>query len=519
MDLLGFGVFRRHWETFAVAAGTLAMHVAVFAAIWARTDGHFTYSLDDPYIHLALAEQITGGTYGINPGESASPSSSMLWPFVLAAISNLGQIEYLPLVLNLVAAICLACLVKRSFELVCSRSSVIVIGTMLVMLTFNLVGISFTGMEHSWHIVTALAAMLGIQVFRQTGRLPWWGIAGVVVGPWLRYEGLLVTVTAVAILWVLGARRVAIRSFVAAILPLVVFTVFLLGLGLDAVPSSVLVKGSTVDMSRDIISLVHESFLYHYFLLGTAVILLAIAHLVITRSWNILAASTLILMGGHLVLSDVGAFHRYVLYAVAAVLPAALLMARDVLAALEGRYRSIAVVILGLAMMGTVKPMLMDTVLVPTASQEIYQQQAQMARFVEDYWRRPVAVNDIGLVSLRPDARVVDLWGLADREARNARFEGDPDWLAQTVRSNQVGLVMVYEPVFAAHIPSGWKKVAELTRDDPKIGWWWATVSFFAAEESAVRPLCAAVEEFADTTPNGSTVTNLCEAASQGREG
>ena len=39
---------------------------------------HFTcgviYSLDDPYIHLALARQILHGHYGINPGEFAAPS-------------------------------------------------------------------------------------------------------------------------------------------------------------------------------------------------------------------------------------------------------------------------------------------------------------------------------------------------------------------------------------------------------------------------------------------------------------
>ncbi|MGH3507632.1 MAG: hypothetical protein ACRDO2_10560 [Nocardioidaceae bacterium] len=503
----------------AVLAGTLAMHAGVFWAIWARTDGHFTYTLDDPYIHLALAEQIAGGTYGINPGESASPSSSMLWPFVLAAMSIVGQVEYLPLILNTAAALCLAYLIKRSFECVTERSSVIVIGTLSIMLTLNFVGISFTGMEHSWHIVTAIAATLGLQVFRLTGRLPWWGVAGVVVGPWLRYEGLLVTVTAVAILWVSGARSTAARLFLAAILPLVVFSLFLIGLGLDALPSSVLVKNSTVDRSLDIISLVDESFLYHYFLLGTALVLLAVAHLVITRSWNVLAVSTLIIMGGHLALSDVGGFHRYVLYAVAAVLPATLLMTRDILAALGKPYRSIAVVALGLVVVGTIKPMMMDTMLAPTASQEIYQQQGQMARFVEDYWRRPVAVNDIGLVSLRPDVRVVDLWGLADREARIARFEGEPDWLAQTVRSNQVELVMVYEPVFGAHVPSGWKKVAELTRDDPKIGWWWATVSFFATEESAVSPLCTAVDEFAQTTPAGSTMTSLCGTTSAKQAG
>lgn len=31
-----------------------------------RTDGLLVYSLDDPYIHLAVAEEILKGDYGIN---------------------------------------------------------------------------------------------------------------------------------------------------------------------------------------------------------------------------------------------------------------------------------------------------------------------------------------------------------------------------------------------------------------------------------------------------------------------
>ncbi|HKL20996.1 MAG TPA: hypothetical protein VJ904_04275 [Tichowtungia sp.] len=51
--------------------------------------GVFTYSLDDAYIHLSLAEQIHHGHYGINAGEYSSPSSSVLCPFLLAPFSGL----------------------------------------------------------------------------------------------------------------------------------------------------------------------------------------------------------------------------------------------------------------------------------------------------------------------------------------------------------------------------------------------------------------------------------------------
>lgn len=44
--------------------------------------GRFIYTLDDAYIHLALAENIMQGHYGVNLGEFSALSSSILWPFL-----------------------------------------------------------------------------------------------------------------------------------------------------------------------------------------------------------------------------------------------------------------------------------------------------------------------------------------------------------------------------------------------------------------------------------------------------
>ncbi|MCX6020056.1 MAG: hypothetical protein NTZ50_16445 [Chloroflexi bacterium] len=49
-------------------------------------EGHLIYTLDDPYIHLAIGESILSGGYGINVGEAAAPSSSVIWPYLMAAL-------------------------------------------------------------------------------------------------------------------------------------------------------------------------------------------------------------------------------------------------------------------------------------------------------------------------------------------------------------------------------------------------------------------------------------------------
>ena len=54
------------------------------------TDGRLVYTLDDPYIALKLANVVLGGGYGINASEHCSPSSSILYPLMLAVTQRLG---------------------------------------------------------------------------------------------------------------------------------------------------------------------------------------------------------------------------------------------------------------------------------------------------------------------------------------------------------------------------------------------------------------------------------------------
>ena len=83
----------------AFAAIGLAV-VVLFAGILKINNGTFVYTLDDPYIHLALAEKIAQGHYGINSGEASAPSSSIVWPFLLAPGARPAWGTYLPLALN-----------------------------------------------------------------------------------------------------------------------------------------------------------------------------------------------------------------------------------------------------------------------------------------------------------------------------------------------------------------------------------------------------------------------------------
>lgn len=69
-----------------VASALLAAMAIILAAILLLCDGHLIYGLDDSYISLSLGWHIGHGHYGINDADLSSPSSSILYPFVLAGL-------------------------------------------------------------------------------------------------------------------------------------------------------------------------------------------------------------------------------------------------------------------------------------------------------------------------------------------------------------------------------------------------------------------------------------------------
>ena len=97
---------------------TLALVAAQCGAIAWLNGGHFTYSIDDPYIHLALSENIAQGHYGINLSENSAPSSNIAWPVLMAATATLPFHEFTPLAVGILATLgCVAiflALMKRT---------------------------------------------------------------------------------------------------------------------------------------------------------------------------------------------------------------------------------------------------------------------------------------------------------------------------------------------------------------------------------------------------------------------
>lgn len=446
----------------------------------------FVYSLDDPYIHLSLARQIAHGHYGINPGEFAAPSSSILWPFLLAPFTWLPHADYVPLVINCACLTITVWWLHRWFETWISPVAALVI-TIAVALCTNLYGLVMNGMEHSLQVM--LVVIVGLSVVRQRFGWPFW--VAVIVLPLVRYEGLAISLPVLAWLFLQSGRRVASFAAGTAIALIVgAFSLFLYSHGVGFLPSSVLSKSGVhfteeVRSLRGILSSVKRQFFYTA-AAGLAT-LLYLRERKVFDALLLVAAPTIL----HLLFGQAGWFGRYHVYF--AVWIGILFL--DVW--LRSEFSGIPALNIVLVAVGAYASMEFagTTLVTNAATRNISDQQLQMALMVRDLGE-PVAVNDLGLVSYYARNYVLDLAGLASFDALQARSANKSgDWMTDLMARHHVEHAIIYDNWFPER-PKDWIRVATLTEPLPSYVAGNVQVAFYSTNPEAAARLRKIVEAY-----------------------
>ncbi|MHA3976643.1 hypothetical protein ACW9UR_03065 [Halovulum sp. GXIMD14794] len=478
--------------------------------------GEFTYPLDDVYIHLAIAENIAAGGYGVNPGEITSAGSSLLYPFLLTPFAGTGLQVYVPLFWNalfVIAGAALWGLVVGEARLDRSMSRLMAV---LGVIGLNISGAGFVGMENAGHLAATLAVLLGVVRFLDTGRIGWILIAGVVIGPLLRYEALAPSMVAVGLLAIHGRWRPALALAAGATVPLVLFAGFLVSNGLYPLPNSVIAKmgGGQVDELPIDNRLLLKLAIAMILVPGWALILLVVGGLVTAaacgmRRWALggwLALSAAGICAAHLVLGTVDRIGRYEVYAIAFGMGAFLVVAGRP-PARPGRYAVLAVAI-GLGTLSAWYQYYLSGWGL-WSPQAIRLQQGEMGRFAKEVWKAPVAVNDLGMVSWQNPSYVLDLWGLASSAALEKMREDpvQPGWGGELAERYGADMAMLYADRLDHVIPDDWIVMGELRLDRP---WGYVAgpdVTFYATRPEAVEPLREALATFVPGLPSGAVWT------------
>jgi len=500
--------------TRVAVAGTALWLLALaglVAAVCVATGGQLVFTLDDPYIHLALAEGILQGAHGVNPGEWTSPSSSLLWPWLLVVTEALGLGAWGALAWNALAMGAAVYLLLGHAQATFGAGRLTVVLAPLLVVSLNALGLPLVGMEHSLHVLLSVVVVRSL-----TPTSP--GIRAAAVAalllPFVRPEGLALTGAWLAAIAVLGRPELAVRLGLVLVLGLGAAVGVQHLNGLPLVPTSVLLKSPIASGLFDdgIVGAVRGVAASGRSVAGSPWGPAFLVALVATgveavrsqdRERKVLAAVLAVLVGAHLVAGRFDWFHRYEVYAVAATVTGGITLWGPTLAAWVRRgpaaRAALAVVALVLAV-----PYLDATVRTPAASRNIFEQHVQMHRFATEFFPEPVAVNDLGRVAYRNEQLVLDLAGVASEESRLHRRGGRTAAQVDALTSTRgVRYVMAYSEGLGEAVPPGWCRMATLeTRQVTSAR---AAVQFYAADQEARAPLAQALDAFGPTLPAGVT--------------
>jgi len=473
------------------------------------TGGVFSYPLDDPFIHMQVARNLAQhGTWGINPSEFASASSSVLYTLLLTFLFKIFPVNILiPFVINVIAAVVLLTVIHR--WLLRQQAGMIArsVTLLLVVVFAPLPILIISGMEHilqcifSFLFITSFAGWM--EQWQQPAlaagadkdsRLPWRIYVYAILMTGIRYEGIFPVMVAGLILLYHRKLVGAISLGLAASLLIVIFGIYSVSKGSYFFPNSVLIKADSIRPSfGGIVEFIQNTLINKWSLdsaqmanvpggrppgislpatqrlliLLPATFLLFLEPLRQRRSWLyfliLLTGCTLI----HLALAATGWFYRYEAYlVVSTIVILSMIYCKWGVAYLKGK-PGIAIAMAGLLAFMVFFPFILRSAAAYSKAKQacinIYDQQYQMGQFLKKYYKgSTVAVNDIGAVAFYGDLHVVDLWGLGDIDVARSK-KGQyctPVFLDSLVKARNTRLALVYETWFDKPLLDRWTKVA-----------------------------------------------------------
>jgi hypothetical protein len=475
-------------------------------------NGSIFYTQDDPYIHLALSEKIAEFHYGINIGEPSAPSSSILWPFLLAAFARFTWHPLVPLAVNIAAQATTMAMLYRTMDLSFGSTQPVLsaVASILIAWCSGQIAPVFTGLEHNLHTSLTVASILGLIILNQQHRLPRWFLFVLVIAPLVRYEAAALSLMSIVMIWMRGHGRSATIVLILCVLLLGGFSAFLKTEGLPLLPGSVLVKlNENLDHGNSYALTLIKTLNLRLaqanergVLLGLC---LTILGWVLTGRGGWLTAVTSCVCLLHFIF---GAWvERYLVHLLSIVLISAIYITAPQISLLSTRRGTMAAT---QVLLIASTPLLMHPasalLKVPGGARDVRLQQTEMHRFVVNYWKKPVAVNDIGQVSYHNPFYVLDLWGLSSEDARAARQRGERDWALGLLSRNNVQLAMVFDAWLGSAIPPSWVRLGTLNLDVKPATALYKEVAFYA-DPRAVSQLTGLLREFADTMPTGASFT------------
>ncbi len=503
------------------------MLVALLAAIsMYMNSGLFIYVLDDPYIHMTIARNfVSSGHWAANGLDFSSATSSPLWTLIISAIFFVtGPFSIVPFELNIlfgILCICAAYFILIRFGL--KRHLLFIL--MIFIFAAPLPALTFTGMEHLMQIFLALffvyVAAKQIEANPGSSKTLILAVTAMLLTG-LRYEDMFLVLVVTALLAVRRQFFPAVLVLLAGAAPVIVYGLISTSYDWLFVPNPILIKGR-FHSAFDIIEILKilpravKRMLEPDILFIVPVLTFTVYRFIELKpdKWqqkNILLLIFVSVYLLHMTFAQTGWFFRYEAYLVSLGVIVLWTNIYDLLPSLKGEKTSLPPVYYRL------KPILMilivlslagrsvSNLMVPVASNNIYEQHYQMAMFVRDNANGIViAANDIGMLGYYTPNKIVDLWGLADIDAAKLKIDGTYSTkdIEEIAARNNVKLAIIYEHWFDQYggVPASWNKFAEWKMTKLNIVCGAETVAFYLTDGSSGSSLKQKLQKFSSRLP------------------
>ena len=430
-----------------------ALCAVIYFECISNTNGKFIYILDDAYIHLAYAKNIViNNVAGITQYADSSSSSSPLYSLILASIFFLSGVnELMLLFLNILFSLALLTLLffifrKYSFTTFLNTFSLFTV-IIFTPLAINI----FSGMEH---LIQSVLVILFVFISAKelckdetksnkiTGSDKYILILSFFLTA-VRYEDLLV-ITIISGLFLFKKNYLkAFLIFICGILPVCIYGQISVNNGGFFIPNSLLVKLAVPES----VSIFTEGNVYtgiiNYLDINKKIILLFSACLImfiitLRKKRNIMSEIPLLLFITislillHKLLFPVSVF-RYDLYLVVLSITVIAIALNAQVTEISGKrmdliYLKNSKIALSIIILFSIYLIykISDTRKIIIASKNIYEQQYQMAQFLDTYYSgEEVALNDIGTINFFTDIQCTDLIGIGSNEVVSEKLKGN----------------------------------------------------------------------------------------------
>lgn len=454
------------------------------------TNGVFVYALDDTYIHMSMADNLSAnGHFATNKIYFSSASSSPLWVLVLTSVYFItGKNLITPFILNLIFQFISIYVFYRILKSRGVQNHLLLYLFAFIFIT-PLPALLFSGMEHSLQLAAGLVFIFySLNILSGKTAPGKFDIAVLLVASAVfagtRYEDLIPLFIVCVLLFIKGKRGIAVLILIAGLIPVFVYGFISISNGAMFFPNTLLLKSSlpafkTGALAKFLIKAVKNLsephiiallvllgalFIYNYkkrsafFAFNSAIVLVSGLSLVVYMA---------IIEYNHN-----GSFYRYDAFltalAVTAIslnLPAVTADIKIRLNAINNKFSKVILIILFALVLTPLFLRMFTAAAVPTALKEYYSQQYQMAQFCKLYaGNKTIALNDIGIVNYYTDNKVFDLLGLSNTEIAKHRINRtySTSVIDSLGTKENVKLAMCYASWFDEYggLPKHWKKIA-----------------------------------------------------------